>query len=265
MTETFLDKIFEAKRRRVDEQKQVVHTAELRKLALQARSSSAPHRLRKALQNAAKTNIIAEIKRASPSKGVINDNIDVEAVAKSYERGGACAISVLTEEDFFKGSLDDLRKVRKAVDLPILRKDFVFDEFQIYEAAEAGADAILLIAAMLDDETLERLHILVERDLGMDALVEIHTSEDLDRAANMGAAVIGVNNRDLHSFAVSLNVSRSLIKRAPKDALVISESGLQTRDDVQELKQMGFSGFLIGETLMKSADAEDSLKELTGD
>ncbi len=265
MMKTFLNKIFDAKKERVDEQKRRVDSDELRKIALQKRASSLPNRLRKALQNAPKANIIAEIKRASPSKGVINDDVDVETVARSYERGGACAISVLTEEDFFKGSLDDLRKIRQSVDLPILRKDFVFDEFQIYEAAEAGADAILLIAAMLDDERLERLHILAERDLGMDALVEVHTVEEMERAADMGATLIGVNNRDLHTFAVSLDVSRSLVKHAPNDAFVISESGLQTRNDIQELKQLGFSGFLIGETLMKSADAEHSLRKLTGD
>ncbi|MEJ7846621.1 MAG: indole-3-glycerol phosphate synthase TrpC [Pyrinomonadaceae bacterium] len=264
MTETFLHKIFEAKKKRVVEQKHLANAGELRELALQVRYGSLPHRLRKALQNPRKINIIAEIKRASPSKGVINDNINVEAVAKSYERGGACAISVLTEEDFFKGSMDDLRTARQAVDLPILRKDFVFDEFQIYEAAEAGADAILLIAAMLDDEELQRLHRLTEIDLSMDALVEVHTLQEMERIMNIGGAIIGVNNRDLHSFAVSLDVSRSLIKHTPKNTLIISESGLRTRDDIRNLKQLGFSGFLIGETLMKSADAENALMELTG-
>lgn len=264
MTETFLDKIFEAKKKRIDKQKQIVNTGELRELALEVRNVSGPHRLLESLQDSGRIAIIAEIKRASPSKGVINDEIDVEMVAKSYERGGACAISVLTEEDFFKGSLDDLRTARQAVDLPILRKDFTFDEFQIYEAAEAGADAILLIAAMLDDEKLQRLHRLAETDLSMDALVEVHDLDEMERAANIGATLIGVNNRDLHSFAVSLDVSRSLIKLAAKKALVISESGLQTRDEIQELKQLGFSGFLMGETLMKSSDAEKSLKELTG-
>lgn len=265
MKETFLNKIFDAKKRRIDEQKQIVDTVELRKRASEVRNSSEPHRLRKALQNSGKTNIIAEIKRASPSKGVISGKIDVETVAKNYERGGACAISVLTEENFFKGSLDDLRTVRNAVYLPILRKDFVFDEFQIYEAAEAGSDAILLIAAMLDDEELQRLHRLADADLSMDALVEVHNLDEMERVRNMGATLIGVNNRDLHSFAVSLDVSRLLIKHAPQDAIIISESGLKTRKDIEGLKQLGFRGFLIGETLMKSADAEKSLMELTVD
>jgi indole-3-glycerol phosphate synthase len=217
--------------------------------------------LREALQNRNNLNIIAEIKRASPSKGVINDKIDVAEVARSYERGGACAISVLTEEDRFQGSLEDLKTARAAVSLPILRKDFIFDEFQIYEAASAGADVILLIAAMLDDGTLVRLRRLTEDDLKMDALVEVHTLEELERAKKIGARLIGVNNRDLHSFKVSLDVSRALVKHAPADALMIAESGLQTREDLLELKDLGFRGFLIGETLMRSGKPESVLRE----
>ena len=221
-----------------------------------------PHRLRAALQNQNRLNIIAEIKRASPSKGVINEKIDVAETARDYERGGACAISVLTEEDKFQGSLEDLKTARRQVSLPILRKDFIFDEFQIYEAASAGADVILLIAAMLDDETLLRLRRLTEDELNMDALVEVHTSEELERAKKIGAALIGVNNRDLHSFKVSLDVSRALVKRAPADAFMIAESGLRTREDLLELKELGFHGFLIGETLMRSENAENELKKL---
>ncbi|MBC7898576.1 MAG: indole-3-glycerol-phosphate synthase, partial [Saprospiraceae bacterium] len=196
MAKNFLDTIFEVKKQRVEEQKQLVDPIELQERALRVRAAAVPHRLQIALQNRERFNIIAEIKRASPSKGMINDNIDVVAVARIYERGGACAISVLTEEDFFKGSLDDLRTVRNTVDLPILRKDFVFDEFQICEAADAGADAILLIVAMLDDRALGKLFHLADSDLGMDVLVEVHTLEELDRAKNLGAKIIGVNNRD---------------------------------------------------------------------
>ncbi|MDQ3800817.1 MAG: indole-3-glycerol phosphate synthase TrpC [Acidobacteriota bacterium] len=229
-----------------------------------AREKVQPHRLRAALQNENRLNIIAEIKRASPSKGVINDKIDAAETARNYERGGAAAISVLTEEDKFQGSLEDLKTVRAAVSLPILRKDFIYDEFQIYEAAQAGADVILLIAAMLDDEALARLRRLTEEELKMDALVEVHTTEELERAGKTGAGVIGVNNRDLHSFKVSLDVSRELIKRAPAGALMIAESGLRTREDLLELKSLGFHGFLIGETLMKSGDVETELKNLQG-
>ena len=265
MKPTILQEILEVKRKRVEAAKSEIDFDSLRKRAEQVRSVSQPHRLREFLQRKNTTNIIAEIKRASPSKGVINDKIDVIETARSYERGGACAISVLTEEDFFAGSLEDLKAVRSSVSLPILRKDFIYDEFQITEAAANGADAVLLIAAMLDDKELSNLCRLAEKDLGLDVLLEVHTLEELERAVKVGAKIIGVNNRDLHSFKVSLDVSRELIKHAPIDALMISESGLQTREDLFELKSLGFSGFLIGETLMKSGDAEKELRELITD
>jgi indole-3-glycerol phosphate synthase len=226
---------------------------------LQVRSQSEDHRLRNALKHDG-VNIIAEIKRASPSKGVINDAIDVAETAAAYQSGGAAAISVLTEEDFFKGSLDDLRKVRAATFLPILRKDFVFDEFQIYEAAEAGADAILLIVAMLDDEELTKLRDVAESELGIDALIEVHNNEELTRAGAIGTKLIGVNNRNLHSFDVSLDVSRELIKYKSNDARIITESGITSRDEIEELRSLGFDGFLIGETLMRTNDASGTLK-----
>ncbi|HEV8591750.1 MAG TPA: indole-3-glycerol phosphate synthase TrpC, partial [Pyrinomonadaceae bacterium] len=233
--------------------------SELRSAALQVRSQSEDHRLRNALKHDG-VNIIAEIKRASPSKGVINDAIDVAETAAAYQSGGAAAISVLTEEDFFKGSLDDLRKVRAATFLPILRKDFVFDEFQIYEAAEAGADAILLIVAMLDDEELTKLRDVAESELGIDALIEVHNNEELTRAGAIGTKLIGVNNRNLHSFDVSLDVSRELIKYKSNDARIITESGITSRDEIEELRSLGFDGFLIGETLMRTNDASGTLK-----
>jgi indole-3-glycerol phosphate synthase len=256
---TFLEEILRLKRRRVEEAKREFKIQNSKFKIDAARPS---HRLREALQNQNRLNVIAEIKRASPSKGVINDKINVAETARNYESGGACAISVLTEEDKFQGSLEDLKTVRAGVSLPILRKDFIFDEFQIYEAANAGADVILLIAAMLDDETLLRLRRLTEDELKMDALVEVHTLEELERAKATGATLVGVNNRDLHSFKVSLDVSRELIKHAPENALMIAESGLQTRADLLELKELGFHGFLIGETLMKSHNAEAELKQL---
>ncbi|HEX8738445.1 MAG TPA: indole-3-glycerol phosphate synthase TrpC [Pyrinomonadaceae bacterium] len=253
-----LSEILSLKRRRVEEAKSQFKIQNSKFKIDAARPS---HRLREALQNQNNLNIIAEIKRASPSKGVINDKIDVAEVAGNYERGGACAISVLTEEDRFQGSLEDLKTARAAVSLPVLRKDFIFDEFQIYEAASAGADVILLIAAMLDDETLVRLRRSAEDDLKMDALVEVHTLEELERAKKIGAGIIGVNNRDLHSFKVSLDVSRELIKHAPAGAFMIAESGLQTRTDLLELKDLGFHGFLIGESLMRSGKPENVLRQ----
>ena len=257
----FLTEIIELKKKRLAIAKANCDFAELKQSAIARRAAAEPFRLRGNLEHN-QINIIAEIKRASPSKGVINDKIDVAETARSYERGGACAISVLTEEDRFKGSLDDLRTARNAVNLPILRKDFIFDEFQIYEAAEAGADVILLIAAMLGDEALHMLLALAEEDLGLDALVEVHTLEELERVKKSNARIIGVNNRDLQSFKVSLDTSRELIRHAPADALMITESGLQTRADLQELKDLGYRGFLIGETLMRSGNPTEELRRL---
>ena len=257
----FLTEIIELKKKRLELTKEKRDFDELKESAFSKRGTSKNHRLRENLKRD-QINIIAEIKRASPSKGIINDQIDVAEVARNYENGGACAISVLTEEDKFKGSLDDLRTARKAVDLPILRKDFIFDEFQIYEAAEAGADVILLIAAMLEDEDLERLHHLAEQKLGLDALVEVHTLEELERVKKTKAKIIGINNRDLHTFKVSLDVSRELIKNAPDDALMITESGISTAFEILELRSLGFSGFLIGETLMRSGNPSEMLKSM---
>lgn len=259
---TFLQEIIHLKRKRLEAAKAILDFEELKASAIAARQAAQTHRLRAALEKD-QINVIAEIKRASPSKGVINDRVDVAETARNYESGGAVAISVLTEEDRFKGSLDDLRAVKKAVGLPVLRKDFIFDEFQIYEAAEAGADVILLIAAMLSDEHLENLFRLAEHDLGLDALVEVHTLDELDRVKKIGARIIGVNNRDLHSFRVSLDVSRELIRHAPADALMVAESGLSTNEEILELRTLGFSGFLIGETLMRSGNAAGDLKNLT--
>ena len=257
----FLNEIIELKKKRLEIAKQKRDFDELKNSAIARRENAENHRLRSVLRKD-QINIIAEIKRASPSKGVINDKIDVAETAKSYEKGGACAISVLTEEDRFGGSLEDLIIVRKSVEIPVLRKDFIFDEFQIYEAAEAGADVILLIAAMLDDEVLQKLHHLAEEVLFLDALVEVHTLEELERVKKIGAKIIGVNNRDLHSFKVLLDVSRELIKHAPENALMITESGITTKDEILELRELGFSGFLIGETLMRSGNVEEELKKL---
>ena len=223
----FLTEIIELKKKRLEIARTSRDFDELKSAAIARRETMRKHRLRENLQRD-QINIIAEIKRASPSRGVINDKIDVAEVARSYETGGACAVSVLTEEDRFQGSLEDLKTARNAVNLPLLRKDFFFDEFQIYEAAEAGADVILLIAAMLGDKNLRELYHLAETNLELDALVEVHSLEELERAKKLGAKIIGVNNRDLHSFKVSLGVSRDLINDAPKDAVVIAERGMST-------------------------------------
>jgi indole-3-glycerol phosphate synthase len=203
-------------------------------------------------------NIIAEFKRRSPSKGWIRQDVDPAEIALSYERAGAAAVSVLTEQNRFGGSLDDLRAVRQSVSLPVLRKDFVFDEYQVYESAAAGADALLLIVVELSDDELRRLLRLTEDELGMDALVEVHTRTEMERAVACGAKIIGVNNRDLRTFEVSIETSVELAQFAPAGATLVSESGL-TPEAVARLAAIGYRAFLVGETLMR---AEDPVAEL---
>ena len=249
-----LREIIGRKRERVAEAKERVPLGKVK-------NRQTPHALRAAL-SADGINIIAEFKRRSPSKGVIRTDANLSQIVKSYEAGGAVAISVLTEEDYFDGSLDDLRTVKTTVELPVLRKDFVFDEYQVYESAVARADAILLIVAALDDETLSRLRRLAEDELGLDALVEVHTSDEMKRAAAARATLIGVNNRDLRTFEVSLQTSLSLAREAPSEALLISESGLRGPDDLRRLREVGYHGFLIGETLMRAGNPEQALRDL---
>jgi indole-3-glycerol phosphate synthase len=207
-------------------------------------------------------NVIAEFKRASPSKGLIRGDVSAAEVARLYEAGGAAAISVLTEEDYFRGSLEDLREAAAGTRLPALRKDFVFDEYQIYEAAAAGASAVLLIAAALSDEELGRLRLLAEEGLGLDALVEVHTREELRRAGGSGARLVGVNNRDLRTFEVSLETSSELAAHAPEGSLLVSESGINNASDIRRLRESGFRAFLVGESLMRAERPDEALREL---
>jgi indole-3-glycerol phosphate synthase len=257
----FLSEILKKKRERVELAKQHVSPEVVQADAKIVRASANPHSLSNALTNDG-LNIIAEFKRKSPSKGPIRPNADPTQIANAYRSGGAAAISVLTEEDYFNGSLNDLREIKRAVELPVLRKDFIVDEYQVYEAASAGADSVLLIVAALEDSTLERLLDLTENELKMDALVEVHTSEEMGRAKDLGAHLIGVNNRDLHTFQVSLETSIKLSSEAPDDSILISESGLETNDDLKRLKKVGYRGFLIGESLMRTDDPVASLIEL---
>jgi len=231
-----------------------------RALAMRA---NAPHSLLRAVLGTRSNpalKIIAEFKRRSPSAGTIRGDLSATDVAKRYERGGACAISVLTDEQYFGGSIADLGAIRASTDLPLLRKDFIIDEIQIYEAAAAGADAVLLIAAALNDVALAKLRATAEDELGLDALVEVHTSEELRRAVRAGARMIGVNNRDLRTFRTSLQTSERLIAEAPTDRVMISESGLQNSKSLRHLHALGFRGFLIGEALMRAPDPEAALR-----
>lgn len=258
----FLGTVVAGKRMRLLSARLESPLALVRDKAHETRAVAPSRALHRVLSNRQHVNIIAEIKRASPSKGHLGLNISVEEVAEVYERGGAAAISILTEQDFFHGSLNDLGIVRRSVSVPVLRKDFIFDEYQVYESAAAGADALLLIAELLNDEELSRLLRLTERELGMDALVEVHTPEEMLRAAKAGATLIGVNNRNLHTFEVSLKVSHELIAVALPGAVLVSESGLKSGSDIKKLRGLGYSGFLVGEALIRAGDREGALRSM---
>ena len=258
----FLERIIEKKRERLAVSMTERSLGEVRRAAERRRSDAERHAFSRALADESRVNIIAEFKRASPSKGEIRGGASAVEMARAYEAGGAAAVSVLTEEDFFRGSLRDLAEVAESISLPVLRKDFVFDEYQIYEAAAAGADALLLIVAALDDGSLSRLRRTAEDELGLDALVEVHTPEEMERAARAGARLVGVNNRDLRTFRVSLETSVGLAAHAPAGSLLVSESGLRDAEDIKRLRACGYRAFLIGETLMRAESPEGELREL---
>ncbi len=255
---TFLDTIIADKRKRIDSAKAIRSLAEIRVAAEQTVAAS--HRFRDAI-NGAEPSIIAEFKRASPSKGLINDSLDPVETALLYHSGGAAAMSVLTEEDHFLGSLDDLIAIRNAVDLPLLRKDFIVDEFQIYESAVSGANAVLVIVAALTSESLHSFQTLAQ-SLGVDVIVEIHDRNEMQVAIDIGATIIGVNNRNLKTFEVSLDVSRELIKLKPAGTLMIAESGISNPNEIAELHSLGYDAFLVGESLMRSGDPAGELRRL---
>lgn len=220
-------------------------------------------RFRAVLETPGVVNVIAECKRRSPSQGIIRSNYSPERIAISYQQAGASAVSVLTEPTFFDGSLDHLRAVREAVDLPVLRKDFIVTRYQLLEAVAAGADAVLLIVAALDDRELRSLASQAQT-LGLAILVEVHNRKELQRAVDAGARIIGVNNRNLHTLKVDLDATRMLIEEMPRDVIGVAESGLQTASDLTELGRLGYSAFLIGEVLMRNPDPGEKLKELLG-
>jgi indole-3-glycerol phosphate synthase len=205
--------------------------------------------------------LIAEVKKASPSAGVIAADFNPLHQAREYARGGAHALSILTDERFFQGRLETLREVREQVDLPILRKDFTLTIPQVHETVAAGADAILLIVAALDDETLTALY-QEARDCQLDVLVEVHDMEEMDRALDLGADIIGINNRNLRTFAVSLETTAQLAPEIPPDVLGVTESGIKTADDVAFCRAEGIDCFLIGETLMRTGHVPDKIGEL---
>jgi indole-3-glycerol phosphate synthase len=220
-------------------------------------------RFRAAIADTNRHNIIAECKRRSPSRGVLRRAYDPVAIAASYERGGAVALSILTEPTFFDGALEHLNAVRLATELPLLRKDFIVDEYQLLEARAYGADAVLLIVAALSQSELRKLHHLAAR-LGLAALVEVHDADELDRAMEAGAEIVGVNNRNLRTLEVDTEVSRVIAARLRANVIAVSESGLRSSDDLVHLRSLGYRAFLIGETLMSAADPEAALRSILG-
>jgi indole-3-glycerol phosphate synthase len=234
------------------------HAAELRKQAL-LRNDFRPFRT--GLHRNGEIAVIAEIKKASPSAGVITADFNPLSQAREYARGGAHALSILTDEKYFQGSLAYLRQVREQVELPLLRKDFIVHELQVYESVVAGADAILLIVASLDDETLRALYDLA-KTCQLDVLVEVHDLREMDRALELGADLIGINNRNLKTFEVNLATTEELAEEIPSDTIGVSESGIRMAEDVRRVRAAGISAILVGETLMRAENVPVKLSEL---
>ncbi len=255
-----LDEIVARKRDRVAELKRTHSVSDLQKAAA---SAPAPRDFFRALQDGEEPAIIAEIKKASPSAGVIRPYLDVAAIVASYEKGGAAAISVITEEVFFLGKLDYLRQARDAGRLPVLCKDFIIDPLQVLAARAAGADALLLMATVLDQDSLVSL-MKKARSFGMACLVEVHDEDELARALATDARIIGINNRNLRTFEVKLETTLRLRPLVPPDRLVVSESGIHERADLESLAAAGVDAVLVGTSLMRAMDPGEKLKELRG-
>lgn len=257
---TILDDILTHKRSEVEAAKRARPEAELA-----ARIAEAPpvRGFAAAMAAAEGIALIAEVKKASPSAGIIRDDFDPVQIAEVYAAHGAACLSVLTDERFFQGSLEDLQAVRAAVEIPVLRKDFLIDRYQVLEARAAGADGILLIAECLDDDRLRELYSLAG-ELGMDALVELYEPDNLERVLKLRPKLLGVNNRNLKTFVTDLQHTLALRPRVPDGVLLISESGIRTRDDVARLQSAGVGGILVGETLMRAPDVGDKVDLLLG-
>jgi indole-3-glycerol phosphate synthase len=254
-----LDRIVEATRSDLERRRERVPLSELERVATRAREDRP---FSEALTRPG-ISLIAEHKRRSPSAGPIREGATVTEIVQAYEEGGAAALSILTERHHFGGSLEDLRDARQASALPLLRKDFIVDRYQVYESAAAGADAILLIVAALHPRDLEALH-REARALDLDVLVEVHDAEELDRALEVEAEVIGINNRDLTDFTVDIERTFELLSDVPAGKTVVSESGFSTREQLDELERVGVDAVLVGETLMRSADISRATRTLSG-
>lgn len=258
-TGTVLDRILESRRGEVEHRKKVLPETAL-KYGVKA---APPVRDFAGALSRPGINIIAELKPASPSRGVLREPFEPIALAQSFETSGAAALSVLTETEFFHGSLKNLREARKSVQLPVLRKDFIFDPWQVWESRANDADSFLLIVAVLPEPQLKEL-LALGRELGMEPLVEVHTPVELDRALAAGARIIGVNNRNLKTLEVRSETSFELIDRIPEECIAVSESGIDTSGELAKLRAAGFDAFLIGTRLMVSSDPASALTELFG-
>ncbi len=257
-----LDKILATKRDEVVAAQQQIPLTELKEWCADlAPTRRFAEKLRQV--SATGTAIIAEVKKGSPSKGIIRADFDPVTIARSYERGGASCLSVLTDEQYFYGSLDYLGQIRKKVELPLLRKDFIIDPYQVFQARAAGADAILLIAAALDDAELRELAELATQ-LQLDTLLEVHDANELERALKLPVDLIGINNRNLQTFVTDLAVTEQLAGQIPSQQLAVAESGIHSRADIERLQGAGAGAFLIGESLMREADIEAKLADLLG-
>ena len=262
-TEGILQTIVSSKKRGIAEQKSKMSLRTLEGLA--RNYSELPRKFFRCLKDSYQKKspaIIAEIKQASPSKGIIKENFDPQAIAKSYEKAGATCISVLTETEFFLGSPSFIKSAKAVCSLPVLRKDFIVDDYQIFESKLIGSDCILLIAAILDISDLHRLYKLAI-SLDLDVLVEVHNSEELDKVLTLAPSMIGINNRNLNTFEVNLDVTIDLVEKIPSDVLLVTESGIKTRVHIERMLSHGVYGFLIGEALMANSDPGLALSRLT--
>ena len=253
-----LDKICSSKIKEIEERKKQRPLAELEK-ALNALQPT--RNFNEAIKSTGNVRLIAEVKKASPSAGIIKDEFNHIEIARLYERGRASAISVLTDEQFFQGKLEYLTEIKQIVKLPLLRKDFIIDHYQIYEARAAGADAVLLIARLLSNEKL-KAYLKLSHELGMKCLVEVHDADELKKTLDTDASIIGINNRDLNTFKTDLETTFKLRPLIPDGKTIVSESGISTRSDIIRLKECGVSAVLIGETLMRTPDIIAKIQEL---
>lgn len=256
-----LDDILEKRREQLSRDIAAASPAQMRETAEKLAGTPSPRSFKTALKSLPRPAIIAEVKKASPSKGIIAEDFRPKQQAAAYQNAGAAAISCLTEEYYFKGSAEYFRQIRGTVNIPMLRKDFIFDPYQIYEAKALGADAVLLIAAVLSPAEMRDFRLLAE-SLGMDVLAESHDERELEAAIEAGCTIFGINNRNLKTFEVSLETTRRLAKLVPEGGIIVSESGIKTAGDMKLLADSGADAVLIGETLMRSGSVEKSVAEL---